>query len=116
MNIGFDQASKRKEFDCFMFHDVDLILENDKAIYNCFNDEKIVWHYSGYIDKFKYRLLYQYLFGGSKLKHLVLELSYFTGFDGQILTSLPFQRQDIIFSRQKSFESFFDVIIEWSDK
>ena len=66
LNIGFDQASKRKEFDCFMFHDVDLILENDKAIYNCFNDEKIVWHYSGYIDKFKYRLLYQYLFGGSK--------------------------------------------------
>ena len=60
-----------------MFHDVDLILENDKAIYNCFNDEKIVWHYSGYIDKFKYRLLYQYLFGGSKLKHLV-KLGLFT--------------------------------------
>ena len=70
LNIGFDQASKRKEFDCFMFHDVDLILENDKAIYNCFNDSKIVWHYSGYIDKFKYRLLYQYLFGGSKLRVL----------------------------------------------
>ena len=111
MNIGFDQASKRKEFDCFMFHDVDLILENDKAIYNCFNDEKIVWHYSGYIDKFKYRLLYQYLFGGSKLKHLIkIKLFHMD------LTYLSFQMQDIIFSWQKGFESFFDLIMEQSDK
>ena len=32
------------EFDCFIFHDVDLLLENDNAIYHC---EETPLHYSG---------------------------------------------------------------------
>ena len=62
LNIGFDYVSDLDEFDCFIFHDVDLILENDKAIYKCIDG--VAQHYSGYIDKFDYQLLYKKLFGG----------------------------------------------------
>ena len=50
-NIGFTEAKKIDEFDCFMFHDVDLILENDHAIYHCRTNPL---HYSAYIKKWNY--------------------------------------------------------------
>ena len=57
-------ASKLGEFDCFIFHDVDLILENDKGLYHCKPNNP--QHFSGYIDTFNYRLPYWQIFGGSK--------------------------------------------------
>ncbi|CBY39402.1 unnamed protein product, partial [Oikopleura dioica] len=48
-------------FDCFFFHDVDLVAENDENIYECL---EIPRHYSGYIDIFNYTLLYDTIFGG----------------------------------------------------
>ena len=62
LNIGFDYTAKLNEFDCFIFHDVDLILQDDRAIYHCI--EGVAQHYSGFIDKFAYKLLYQRIFGG----------------------------------------------------
>ena len=53
MNIGFAEARKFNEFDCYFFHDVDLIIENDEAIYHCRTDPL---HYSGYINKWNYKL------------------------------------------------------------
>lgn len=37
MNIAFDKIKTEynNTFDCFIFHDVDLLLENDKNIYAC---------------------------------------------------------------------------------
>lgn len=37
MNVAFDQALKKSSepFDCFMFHDVDLLPENDYNVYEC---------------------------------------------------------------------------------
>lgn len=37
MNIAFDYASKisMPAFNCFIFHDVDLIPENDFNVYEC---------------------------------------------------------------------------------
>ena len=62
LNIGFDYAAKLNEFDCFIFHDVDLLLQDDRAIYHCV--EGVAQHYSGFIDKFDYELLYDEIFGG----------------------------------------------------
>lgn len=53
MNIGFAEARKLNEFDCYFFHDVDLIIENDEAIYHCRTNPL---HYSGYINKWNYTL------------------------------------------------------------
>ena len=44
LNIGFQEASQLNEFDCFIFHDVDLLIENDNAIYHC---DRTPLHYSG---------------------------------------------------------------------
>lgn len=35
MNIGYLEALKEKEFDCFFFHDVDMIAEDRRNIYEC---------------------------------------------------------------------------------
>ncbi|XP_014214357.1 beta-1,4-N-acetylgalactosaminyltransferase bre-4 [Copidosoma floridanum] len=61
MNIGFVEALKERPFDCFIFHDVDLLPENDKNIYNCPKQPR---HMSMAIDTFNYRLPYADLFGG----------------------------------------------------
>ncbi|XP_071137234.1 beta-1,4-N-acetylgalactosaminyltransferase bre-4-like [Mytilus edulis] len=61
MNIGFAEAMKIHDYQCFVFHDVDLIPENDKNIYNCPKQPR---HMSVAIDKFKYRLPFPRIFGG----------------------------------------------------
>lgn len=52
MNVGFTEALKLGDFDCFFFHDVDLIPENDRNIYSCPDQPR---HMSVAIDKFNYR-------------------------------------------------------------
>lgn len=52
MNIGFYEAMKRDRFECVIFHDVDLLPENDKNIYSCPAGHPR--HMSAYIDKFDY--------------------------------------------------------------
>ncbi|XP_066595089.1 beta-1,4-N-acetylgalactosaminyltransferase bre-4-like [Prorops nasuta] len=61
MNVGYVEALKEKTFDCFIFHDVDLLPEDDRNLYNCPEQPR---HMSVAIDKFKYRLPYADLFGG----------------------------------------------------
>ncbi|XP_041354982.1 beta-1,4-N-acetylgalactosaminyltransferase bre-4-like [Gigantopelta aegis] len=61
MNIGFKETLKIYDYQCFFFHDVDLIPENDLNLYTCPDNPR---HMSAAIDKFKYNLPYTGIFGG----------------------------------------------------
>jgi len=62
MNVGFREALKLSSaFTCFIFHDVDLIPENDHNDYGCPTSPR---HMSYAVDKFNYILPYKGLFGG----------------------------------------------------
>ncbi len=40
MNIGFEEAQLQSNFKCFIFHDVDMLPENDANLYGCPEDGK----------------------------------------------------------------------------
>lgn len=61
MNVGSVEALKERQFDCFIFHDVDLLPEDDRNLYTCPEQPR---HMSVAVDKFRYRLPYADLFGG----------------------------------------------------
>ena len=60
-DVGFLEARKLYPFDCFIFHDVDLLPEDRRNLYLCGDRPR---HMSVAVDKFNYRLLYATLFGG----------------------------------------------------
>ncbi|XP_074646324.1 beta-1,4-N-acetylgalactosaminyltransferase bre-4-like isoform X2 [Tubulanus polymorphus] len=62
MNIGYVEANKVYDFQCYVFHDVDLLPEDDRNIYSCPEQPR---HLSVAIDKFNYRLPYTDIFGGA---------------------------------------------------
>ncbi|CAF0740355.1 unnamed protein product [Adineta steineri] len=74
-NVGFLEAMKLYSFDCFIFHDVDLLPEDLRNVYKCGEKPR---HMSVAVDKFNYRLLYSSLFGGVT----AFSLSDFTGANG----------------------------------
>ena len=51
-NIGYVEALKLEVFDCFVFHDVDLIPENDKNLYMC---DGSLRQLSSAIDEWRYQ-------------------------------------------------------------
>ena len=61
LNIGYTEASKEDDYDCFIFHDVDLLAEDDRNLYRCADVPR---HLSVGIDKWDYQLPYDALFGG----------------------------------------------------
>ena len=52
MNIGFLEAIKDADYDCVVFHDVDLLPEDDRLLYHCGDTPR---HLSVAIDKYGYR-------------------------------------------------------------
>ncbi|KAK8404963.1 hypothetical protein O3P69_001507 [Scylla paramamosain] len=61
MNVGALEALRHYPFNCFIFHDVDLLLEDDRNLYTCPEQPR---HMSIAIDNMKYRLPYNDIFGG----------------------------------------------------
>ncbi|CAH8648891.1 unnamed protein product [Schistosoma curassoni] len=62
LNVGFIESKRVTNFDCFIFHDVDLLPEDDRNSYRCANQPR---HLSVAVDKFNYRLPYLTIFGGA---------------------------------------------------
>jgi N-terminal region of glycosyl transferase group 7 len=52
MNVGYKEALRLKNFTCFIFHDVDLLPEDDRNIYSCPEQPR---HMSVAVDIFKYK-------------------------------------------------------------
>ncbi|NXF30803.1 B4GT4 galactosyltransferase, partial [Nyctibius bracteatus] len=61
LNVGYLEALKEANWDCFIFHDVDLVPENDFNIYMCDEQPK---HLVVGRNNTGYRLRYQGYFGG----------------------------------------------------
>lgn len=61
LNIGYAEALKEYDYDCFVFSDVDLIPMDDRNTYKCFSQPR---HLSVSMDKFGFRLPYNQYFGG----------------------------------------------------
>ncbi|CAF0758216.1 unnamed protein product [Rotaria sp. Silwood1] len=61
MNAAFIYASSEYDFQCFVFHDVDLIPEDDRNMYSC---PVFPRHMSVAVDEMSYKLTYEELIGG----------------------------------------------------
>ncbi|CAG0920594.1 unnamed protein product [Notodromas monacha] len=61
MNAAFLTALRSAWWDCFVFHDVDLIPEDGRNMYSCPQRPR---HLSVAVDKLNYTLPYHYLMGG----------------------------------------------------
>ncbi|XP_004480848.2 beta-1,4-galactosyltransferase 4 [Dasypus novemcinctus] len=61
LNVGYLEALKEENWDCFVFHDVDLLPENDHNLYRCEDQPK---HLVVGRNSTGYRLRYKGYFGG----------------------------------------------------
>ncbi|XP_076617095.1 beta-1,4-galactosyltransferase 1-like [Chaetodon auriga] len=61
MNVGYVEALKEYDYECFVFSDVDLVPMDDRNLYRCFNNPR---HLAVAMDKFKFSLPYNTYFGG----------------------------------------------------
>ncbi|XP_022617064.1 beta-1,4-galactosyltransferase 1 [Seriola dumerili] len=61
LNVGYMEALKDYDYNCFVFSDVDLIPMDDRNTYRCFSQPR---HLSVSMDKFGFRLPYNQYFGG----------------------------------------------------
>ncbi|XP_070819562.1 beta-1,4-galactosyltransferase 1 [Chaetodon trifascialis] len=61
LNVGYAEALKEYDYNCFVFSDVDLIPMDDRNTYKCFSQPR---HLSVSMDKFGFRLPYNQYFGG----------------------------------------------------
>lgn len=61
MNVGYVEALKEYDFECFVFSDVDLVPIDDRNLYRCFDNPR---HLAVAMDKFNFHLPYNTYFGG----------------------------------------------------
>lgn len=64
LNIGYKHAQAQGPWDCYVFHDIDCIPEDDRNLYYCSTQPR---HLAVSPDKFYYSLLYSSCFGGACL-------------------------------------------------
>ncbi|XP_071024766.1 beta-1,4-galactosyltransferase 1-like isoform X1 [Oncorhynchus clarkii lewisi] len=76
MNIGYAEALKEYDYDCFVFSDVDIIPMDDRNTYKCFRQPR---HLSVSMDKYGFKLPYNQYFGGvsSLSKEQIMKINGF---------------------------------------
>ncbi|XP_064880867.1 beta-1,4-galactosyltransferase 1-like isoform X2 [Oncorhynchus nerka] len=76
MNIGYAEALKEYDYDCFVFSDVDIIPMDDRNTYKCFSQPR---HLSVSMDKYGFKLPYYQYFGGvsSLSKEQIMKINGF---------------------------------------
>lgn len=52
LNVGFSEALKEYDYECFVFSDVDIIPMDDRNIYKCYSQPR---HIAVAMDKFGFR-------------------------------------------------------------
>ena len=52
MNAGFIEARNHADFDCYIYHDVDMLPEDDRNFYVC---SKLPRHVGSHVDKWNYK-------------------------------------------------------------
>ena len=57
MNSGFMEIAKLDKFDCFIFHDVDLLPEDDRIFYTC--DQSGIKHLAYALEEWNYKYVLQ---------------------------------------------------------
>ncbi|XP_013774563.1 beta-1,4-N-acetylgalactosaminyltransferase bre-4-like [Limulus polyphemus] len=102
MNAGVRESLKEAAYHCYVFHDVDMIPEDDRNMYSC---PQFPRHLSVAVDKFNYTLPYTYLVGGVfalKTNHFIQVNGYsnlywgWGGEDDDIAHRLKKQKLEII--------------------
>lgn len=76
MNAAFIYAFEQDNYNCYCFHDVDLVPEDDRNMYSCGRNPK---HMSVGIDEMNYKLQYEELIGGVlilRTEHLIATNGY----------------------------------------
>lgn len=61
MNAAFLEIEKSHEFDCIIFHDVDMFSEDGRIMYNCLDSPK---HIGAFVQKFNYTFKKNWHVGG----------------------------------------------------
>ncbi|XP_062391421.1 beta-1,4-galactosyltransferase 1-like [Sardina pilchardus] len=61
LNVGFAEALKEYDYECFIFSDVDIIPMDDRNFYKCYSQPR---HIAVSMDKWGFRLPYYQYFGG----------------------------------------------------
>lgn len=61
MNVGYVESQKLGDWDCFIFHDIDLLPMDDRNLYNCPDQPR---HMSVAVDTMGFKLPYSSIFGG----------------------------------------------------
>ncbi|KAK7071222.1 hypothetical protein SK128_001679 [Halocaridina rubra] len=64
LNVGYSEAQREGPWDCFAFHDIDMLPEDDRHLYHCSPQPR---HLAVATSNHKYKLVYDRYFGGACL-------------------------------------------------
>ncbi|XP_068604325.1 beta-1,4-galactosyltransferase 1-like [Brachionichthys hirsutus] len=120
LNVGYVEALKEDDYDCFVFSDVDLVPLDDRNLYRCFDSPR---HLAVAMDKFSFQLPYNTYFGGvsSLSKSQFLKINGFSntfwGWGGEdddiynriVLRGMSISRPDFMLGKYRMIKHLRDL-------